>query len=165
MSSNEKERSISKDLDYKSHYADGVILQYTKGNARLVFYQEELNPAEEGKSFDTDTDNIKLIFEVRIPNLGLSTIASHIQQRNNFRDIGLNISEAAKNDNQITEVWHQYNEKLSEFLLDSQKIFPIDKYSELYPIFEDLLLRVNRIINRNNSNPNQSSQQNNHQGQ
>ena len=49
--------------------------------------------------------------------------------------------------------------KLLEFILDTQKIFPIDKYNELYPLFEDLVLKVNIVITRNS----QSSQQNNNQ--
>ena len=70
-------------------------------------------------------------FEVRIPHLGLFTLASHIQQRKQFSYFGLNISEVGKNDNATIDAWYKYNEKLLEFILDTQKIFPIDKYNEL----------------------------------
>jgi hypothetical protein len=159
MSSNEKERIISKDLDYKSYYADGIILQYTKGTSRLIFYEEELNPDSDGKTFDTETDNIKLNFEVRIPSRSLSTLASHIQRRKQLTDFAMDISEIGKNDDATIEAWYKYDEKLSKFILDSQKIFPIDKFLELQPLFEDLMLRVNRVINKNNL----SDQQNNNQ--
>jgi hypothetical protein len=71
----------------------------------------------------------------------------------------MDISEIGKNDDATIEAWYKYDEKLSKFILDSQKIFPIDKFLELQPLFEDLMLRVNRVINKNNL----SDQQNNNQ--
>ena len=164
--SNEKSRIVTKDLEYKSHYADGIILQYTRGTAQLIFYEEELNPDNTEQDFDTEKKNIKLKFEVRIPNLALSSLASHVQQRNFLRDCALNVSELAKNDNETMNAYFKYDAKLGEFILDTQKSFPLDKFNELQELSEDLVLRANRVVTRNtqNSNPATNRPNNNQQG-
>jgi|ERR671912_550394 hypothetical protein len=150
MTDEVKERNYVKDIDYKTYYADGIILQISGAVGRLIFYESELNPSEDEKSFETDKKNIKLKFEIRIPNFALASLAENIITRNNLRNNALEISYSSKDD-KTREAWSKYNNKLQEIIMDTEELFPINKLESLQQYFEDIIGRSTRAKNKDES--------------
>jgi hypothetical protein len=60
--SEKKEKNYVKDLEYKTHYADGIIVQISNRITRLIFYEEEVQPTEDEREIDKEKKHIKLKF-------------------------------------------------------------------------------------------------------
>jgi hypothetical protein len=80
------EKVYEKDLEYKTHYADGVIFQIKDNFGKLIFYQEETNPNDTGNELELEKKNIKMILEIRIPGPALSALMSHYTEHKKFID-------------------------------------------------------------------------------
>jgi hypothetical protein len=91
-------------LEYKTHCADGVILQSVGLMELRIFFQDEINLTPDGKT-DTNKDNRKLLFGVRLLYLVLSSLADNINVFKTWQDTGFNIGSMAKGDNKSKESW------------------------------------------------------------
>lgn len=86
-----KTKDLTKDVDYKTFFCDGIFLQTKQGISRLIFY-EELNPNESADNFDLDKKSIRLKFEVRLSRNVLKLLADHFYKSKNLADFGLDVS-------------------------------------------------------------------------
>lgn len=113
-------RAFTKSDDYATVHADGVIVQNTVSDSRLVFYQRELEPDDSKEKFTTDPERITLKFEVRVPRFILYGLAKNIEADTTFRGEVGNLSRDADEDREVLESWNALTDKLDRVVLDDE---------------------------------------------
>lgn len=142
--SNNREKDYYKDLEYKTHYADGVILQCDGFSARLVFFEEELNIRENGRP-DIDKDNRKLLFEVRLPYISLLSLKDNIDLLRTWMDTAFSIGKQGA-DSKSKQSWVNFNNKLKDVILNTGEQMSDKDHTELTELFTELLGRVKKSM-------------------
>lgn len=149
----ENERTIEKDLDYSVEYADGIIAELGNTVSRLIFYQEVLEPSEDGKGLDQTSKVVRLKFEVRIPKNRLSILGRMIELSSEMEagaDTRLRNAtykfdwrRLSPKDQESAKEWWKFKNKLSHRLIDTNDDSPTpdsvdlsQKYRKLKDDFE-----------------------------
>ena len=143
------EKVYEKDLEYKTHYADGIIFQIKDNVGKLIFYQEETNPNDTGNELELEKKNIKMILEIRIPEPALSILMSHYTEHKKFIDWGLNIASIAKSDKSVVSKWTNYDTRISKLVMDTSESFPYEKLNNITDLSEDLFLKSYKTVKKN----------------
>jgi hypothetical protein len=120
MSTDSNEQSdLEKDLNYTIHHADGVITRLEAHDSRLIFYQEHLEPSEDGK--DMDKTNVKkhLTFEVRIPKPVFIRLCTNMVRLNKYRSMALNQIRKTEIEKKHADVYKNYEQKFRDLLYDT----------------------------------------------
>jgi len=138
--SDEIRRIFIKPPDFASVYADGVMFQ--KGSddlSRLVFFQRQIEPSEDGALMDKSTEYIKLIFEVRLPEYRLSQLAENVTEILDLGQKAWKMTKGKTKDEKVLHSWYVLNENIERFLyntdedeIDSKAVDKMDdQYSDL----------------------------------
>lgn len=146
------ERVYEKALDYAVIYADGVIVKPGGDRVcRLIFYQEHLEPAPDGKDIDRNKKLIKMKFEVRMPERTAVKVSQYITNHVDLRRQALDMTEG-NDDPKITEVWWKFNNRLSNSIFDTELVVQDTKGTEaLTEEFLELVGRTGKIKPPNNN--------------
>jgi hypothetical protein len=148
--------SYQKDFDYKVDVADGIVFQIKDAECKLIFYQEELNPNDQGNEFETEKRNIKLKLEIRLPELVLQNLVSLYNDYKRLSDFGINTAAVAPRDRSVMSKWTNYHNNLGQLVIDTHNLFPYDKFKNMTDLSEDLWLKAFSVINKkSNTNNNQ----------
>lgn len=119
--------SYQTDLDYKVDVADGIVFQIKDGECKLIFYQEELNPNEQGNEFETEKRNVKLKLEIRLPELVLGNLTGLYNEYKRYSDFGIQTAFLAHSDRSVIRKWSNYHNKLGELVIVTHNLFPQEK--------------------------------------
>ena len=118
---------LDQDIDYISSYADGFFLKLDRetDTTRFVFYKKEVKLSN--TEYDSLPDDLvkKLIFEVRIPNSALGGFLDISYKFNKYREEIAN--EEAMDDEELSDTFSQYTEKLSTTVFDTSNPDEHDK--------------------------------------
>lgn len=159
-----KERILTRSLDYVTLFADDIILQIKDGIARLVFYQEELYPDEDGKKLDKQAENINLKFEIRIKSLALTKLAKQITSLENFTKMGMDTAEKTIQDDKVLEAWVNYNQRVDDLTYDTGRRLTQDDKRErqsLRDLYESLVGRTSQAERRVKNGENSTDEKSN----
>ena len=120
MSADSNERGdVDKDLNYAMIHADGVIARLEDYDSRLIFYQEHLQPTEDGKDIDKTKVNKRLMFEVRIPKPVLVKLCNNMVALNQYRSKALKELRNTDIEKKHAEAYKTYEQKIRDFLYDT----------------------------------------------
>ncbi len=142
------EKTYEKDLDYKTHYADGIIFQIKDNIGKLIFYQEETNPTDTDDKLEIEKKNVKMLLEIRIPESSLSSFINHYAEHKKFSDWGLNTATVAKSDKSVVSKWVNYDKTISKLIMDTAESFLYEKIDKIANISEDLFLKSYKIVKK-----------------
>lgn len=118
--SDQPKRIFTKASDYATVYADSVIFQGGTDISKLIFFQREVEPTEDGAKLETKPEKITLKFEVRVPRVQLFGLAKNIEAEEAFREQGGNLVRLGGEDHESIQAWYNLSDKLDDVLIDAQ---------------------------------------------
>lgn len=121
---------LNQDHDYMTSYADGFFLKldHETHTTRFVFYKKELKLSNGDHDSLPDELVKNLIFEVRIPNSALTGLLDISYKFNKYREEIEN--EEAMEDEELSDIFSQYTEKLALTTFDTSNPAEHDKELE-----------------------------------
>jgi|SRR5688500_4409517 len=117
--SNDERGDVDKDLNYTMFHADGVIARLEAHDSRLVFYQEHLEPSEDGKDLDKTNVHKRLMFEVRIPKAVFIRLCNNMIRLNKYRSKALNQMRKTDIEKKHADTYKNYEQKFRDLLYDT----------------------------------------------
>src|SRR5688500_13034214 len=117
--SNDERGDVDKDLNYTMFHADGVIARLEAHDSRLIFYQEHLEPSEDGKGVDKTNVHKRLMFEVRIPKTVFMRLCTNMIALINYRTRAINELRKGGIEKKHADVFKNYEEKIRDLLYDT----------------------------------------------
>ncbi|CAD6513338.1 hypothetical protein NMT12_190028 [metagenome] len=145
---------LVQDVDYMSSYADGFFLKldHETHTVRLVFYKKDAK--FQNRIHDSLPDEFvkNTIFEVRIPNSAFTGFLDISYKFNKYREEIEN--EEAMEDEELSDIFSQYSEKLALTTFDTSN--PAEHDKELEAKFLYYISKRQDKETKNESNEQQS---------
>lgn len=107
--------------DFASVYADGVILQVGDDLSRLMFYQREVDPTEDGMGIEKEKERVVLKFEVRIPRYTLELLAENASELLKLKEEAFNMEQRHKKDEKVLASWYDLDTKIQRFIYNTDE--------------------------------------------
>lgn len=145
MSEDEAPMECEKALEYTTHYADGFILQIGFDVCRLIFYEKLLEPNANGDGFETNTQPVRLKFEIRIPQQSFKDTVETTMNVLEWKDKAFRMMRSGRK-NEIAEAWVKFDDRLGRIAIAPDLELPPDKeLNALTDEYEDLTGKVYKL--------------------
>jgi hypothetical protein len=136
---------IDRDDDYAIVHADGIKLRLGDEVSKLIFYQEDLRPTEDGK-LDADEQHKILTFEVRLPREVLRRLSGFVVSGLEAVDRTWDAVDKIQ-DKKTKELHDKFLDEIESYLFDTDPNQPSDrKIQEIVDRIYDVLGRAEREI-------------------
>ncbi|HJU14424.1 MAG TPA: hypothetical protein VJ792_08225 [Candidatus Nitrosotalea sp.] len=138
-----KIENVTRDNEYASVFADGIMIEIGDEVTKLIFYQNSKAPSDEGTLNPYEAVKV-LKFEVRIPQSVFERTSKHSLDLNQAIDQSYDAIEGIK-DEKINELHAEFTSKLQNYLFDSNLDYSQNnEVKEVIDQFYDLLGRCKR---------------------
>lgn len=138
-------RTIEKDLNYTTLYADGAIFRLEGDTPRLIFYQKEVEPSDDRMTMEAEKETIRLKLEVRLSHASIRRLMELVQPLYELRESAIKMTQATSGDKKTINTWVKLQRKLSSLFQDSEWFQPLNRNSLALKEIEE---QVNELAGR-----------------